>query len=65
MRILKTLIDIISLIRDTIVSYINNTLQTNKVRTCIYKEDSIELVTIIEFSNPLTYYPILIIYIVI
>ena len=49
---MKTLIGI-SLVRSTEVSYINNVSRTNKVRTRTYKEDSIELVTIEEGTNPL------------
>ena len=51
-RISKTLIGI-SLVYSTGVSYINNVSQTNGVGTCTYKEDSIELATIEEGTDPL------------
>ena len=56
---MKTLIGI-SLIRSTKVSYIDNVSRTNGVGTCTYKEDSIELATIEEGTDPLTRYATLI-----
>ena len=52
-RISKTLIGI-GLAYSTRVSYIDNVSRTDRVGTCTYKEDSIELVTIEEGTDPLT-----------
>ena len=41
----------IGLICSTKVSYIDNVFRTNGVGTCIYKEDSIELVTVEEGTD--------------
>ena len=42
----------ISLVRSTRVSYIDNVSRTNRVGTYTYKEDSIELATIEEGTDP-------------
>ena len=50
----------IGLVRGTEVSYIDNISRTNGVGTYTYKEDSIELATIEEGTDPLTRYATLI-----
>ena len=55
----------IGLIYSTRVSYIDNVSRTDRVGTCTYKEDSIELVTIEEGTNLSTRYIALITSIVI
>ena len=50
---MKTLIGI-SLVYSIRVSYINNVSRTNRVGTYTYKEDSIELATIEENTDPST-----------
>ena len=44
----------IGLVRSTGVSYIDNISRTDRVGTCTYKEDSIELATAEEGTDPLT-----------